>query len=1503
MHDDRSPQIHQSQKPQGLQVPLRSLLIIPFVIQVVVVVTVTGWLAYRSGQQAVRNLTKQLLIETGNRIEQQLNYYTELPTKITQTNVNALHLRSLDPAALQTWYAYLYHQSILYDTITYIYFGTPSGTYAELAQQYSDHYQFTVRTPDTGNSVYVYPLDLAGNLKKIQRRRVYDPREYPWYQLAVKAEKPQWTPVYTFATVYPTLGLSFVQPAYDASGQLWGVVGVGFTLRDISRYLSTLKIGQTGEAFVIDRNGLLIASSMSESPLGANNQQQSVLEVDNALIQATAHSLKQQLGDFAQIRRAQHFEVNYQGEPVLGRVIPYTDDYGLDWLVVVAVPESDFIAPLRANTRNTVLLCLGALVVATGLGWLTANRIIYPIQRLGLASQAITQKQFHPSLPLSRVKELSLVAQGFNQMGAELAASRSQLEAYSHHLEALVEQRTQALSQSEEKFAKAFQSSPSALTLAELESGRYIDANDGCLEVYGLSREVMLGHTNQELHLWVKPQHEAEYRQQLAQGSIRNLEWQFRTASGEIKTVLLSAEIIEIQGVACVLSIANDISDRKWAEIKLRQSEAKLAAAQRVAHVGSWDYNLQTQKITWSEENFRIFGLDPASGDPTHPQILTLIHPEDRQTWRQATEQTLATGEPYHCEFRIVHGDGSIRYVEGRGEAVKDETGQVVRLFGTTLDISDRKQIEAALRQSEQRFRSIIESANDIIYILTPEGLFSYVSPSWYNTFNHEPEEIIGQHFRGLIHPDYLQICLDAFETLLRTQQRIFGLEFLVWHRDNSWHWLVANLSVVQDIDGTVLYCVGIARDISDRKQSEAELARQIQREQLLVNITNQIRQSLDVQTIYQTTVDQIGQAFGVSRCNLHTYLEAHLDYLPTIAEYRVEGVLSMLNQDVPVEGNPHFQAILASDRAIVTHNVYEEPLLSEVISACEHFQIKSTLCIRTSYQGVANGVIGLQQCDRFRTWTEDEINLIESVAAQVGIAIAQARLLIQEQIQRQAVIQKNAALELAKQSAEAANQAKSVFLANMSHELRTPLNAILGFAQVMQRDLKRDPALFQQTSATNLQIIQNSGEHLLALINDVLDMAKIEAGHVTVNAGALDLHLLVLTLEEMFHLKAQEKDLTLTVNCGADVPQYIETDEAKLRQVLINLIGNAIKFTQHGGVTLQVHATPLEIQFAVMDTGPGIAPEELQQLFQPFYQTQVGRQSETGTGLGLTISHKYVALLGGRLTVQSELGQGSCFRFSLPVQVLEPGVSRLYQSYRNVVKLAPNQPTYRILIVEDNWASRTLLLQLLEPLGFEVRTAENGQEAVSIWHDWQPHLIWMDMRMPVMDGYEATQRIRAHLKGHATAIIALTASALEQEKAVILSAGCNDFVRKPFRDVVIFDKMREHLGVQYVYENDDNDAAEFLTEAKRADAIDWALGRLRLMPVDWLTQLQQAATEADTEWVLQLIVEIPDTEAELAQALADLITEFRCDRIVEWVQSVLNAPLPAPKTDDRSTP
>jgi PAS domain S-box-containing protein len=480
---------------------------------------------------------------------------------------------------------------------------------------------------------------------------------------------------------------------------------------------------------------------------------------------------------------------------------------------------------------------------------------------------------------------------------------------------------------------------------------------------------------------------------------------------------------------------------------------------------------------------------------------------------------------------------------------------------------------------------------------------------------------------------------------------------------------------------------------------------------------------------------------------------------------------------------------------------------------------------------------------------------------------------------------QKEAAMREATRSDEA-NRAKSAFLANMSHELRTPLNAILGFARIL---LSRTTITGEERQ--NLKIINRSGEHLLNLINQVLDLSKVEAGRMVLELGTCNLHQLLIELREMFQLRAKERGLQLKFQRSSHIPIYIEADEMKLRQILINLLSNAIKFTSQGQVCLMVETlNPELLEFTVTDTGVGIATEELNKIFQAFVQASFGRRAQEGTGLGLAISQEFAQLMGGKIEVSSEVGKGSTFKFSLPIKVLqgEEQFNRSEQSiiplFRRIIGLAPGQPSYKILVVDDQESNRQLLSQILQPLGFVVRQAVNGQEAIDLWQSWQPALICMDLKMLLMDGYIAVREIRSRQATgisdlQNTIIVAFTATATPNQREFAIEQGFDDFISKPFHQNQVLEVVGKHLGVEYVYDNEVGDDIQDIF-AEEATA--------KYRGFTWADKIKQAIKTQDWEEMEHCISEICQEDLDFAYALQCHLDNCDYDQMMQLVEENL---------------
>jgi PAS domain S-box-containing protein len=879
-----------------------------------------------------------------------------------------------------------------------------------------------------------------------------------------------------------------------------------------------------------------------------------------------------------------------------------------------------------------------------------------------------------------------------------------------------------------------------------------------------------------------------------------------------------------------------DITERKKFEEEIRRQKDYFEALFLNSPVAVVTADRDSNVVSWNPMAEKLFGYTQEEAIGRNVDELVA---SDHSLRAEATDITSQVHEQERVQVttRRSRRDGSLVDVELLALPLI-LAGEWVGSYAMYHDISERKRIERELRRQKEYYEALFVNSPVAVVTIDLEGNVVSWNPTAERLFGHTQAEAIGQNVDDLVARDdsiraeavgYTDSfrgeaftgVLEAYPDLVDDLGRLHATTKRTRKDGSLLDVELLGLPVIAS--GEEIGFIAMYHDISERKRIERELRRQKE------------------------------------------YYEALFVNSP------VAVVTADLDGNI-VSWNPMAERLFGYP----ADEVLNKPL-DDFVAADISLQEEAR---DYTYQALN---VGRVQVTTRRTHRDGSVVDVELLALPVIVA--------GEKVGFIAIYVDISDLQDARRQAEAANQAKSTFLANMSHELRTPLNAILGFGQLMEGETN-----LTSEQQQNLEIINRSGEHLLALINDVLEMSKIEAGRVTLQETSFDLYGLLDTLEEMFRLRAEAKGLILNLHRSEDVPRYIVADEGKLRQVLSNLLGNAVKFTREGSVTLSASASTqafprLEgrgiLDFEVEDTGPGIATTELETVFDPFVQAATGHDPHEGTGLGLAICRQFVRLMGGDITASSELGQGSLFQFHVQVRLAPAAKVEESRLSRRVLGLAPGQRaadgrSFRLLVVEDTETNRQLMVKLLTSLGFEVQEATNGQEALEAWEQWQPHLIWMDMRMPVMDGHTASQQIKATPQGQATVIIALTATAFEEDREQILLEGCDDFVRKPFRKDEIYDMLAKHLGVRFLYE----DEPAFPAPVGPAEpAYVPSAEALSALPADWLFDLQQATTKADLNLILGLVDQIHEHDSALANGLADLARNYEYKRILALIE------------------
>lgn len=788
--------------------------------------------------------------------------------------------------------------------------------------------------------------------------------------------------------------------------------------------------------------------------------------------------------------------------------------------------------------------------------------------------------------------------------------------------------------------------------------------------------------------------------------------------------------------VEFISTVARDIRDRKQAEEALREQEAALR-----------DRNALLNSILESTPDIIVVKdrlgryvainstLANFLGKPIEEIIgkndLELLPPDTAREMMAKERQIMAAGITESYEEDVSGGEKTATFFTTKAPW-RDANGNTLGIIATTRDITDRKQAEKALKQSEERYRSLIAATSQMVWITDAEGRCPDI-PTFRAYTGQTVDEVVGFGWLDAIHPDDRERTNQVWMEALRTKS-LYDIEYRIRGADGNYRYFQARAVPILNEDGSIREWIGTSSDIHDRKQAEDAIKQSEERYRSLI---------LAISQIVWTTDDQ-------GRCQDTPSMRAYTGQ--TEAEVVGFGWLDTIHPDDRERTNQLWM------EAVQTRSLFEI-----------EYQIRRADGNYRYFQG--RGVPILNEDGSIREWVGTCTDIHDRKQAEFLMAKA-------------------------KEAAEAANRAKSEFLANMSHELRTPLNGIMGYAQILQRS-----KVLNEEDRSRIDVIYQCGSHLLTLINDILDLSKIEAQKVELMPTDFHFPAFLQGVAEMCRIRAELKGIQFHFPSSPELPIGIRADEKRLRQVLINLLSNAIKFTDAGTVTFIVSfATEAKIRFEIRDTGTGIAQDQLQTIFQPFEQVGDRRRQTEGTGLGLAISKRIVELMGSTIQVQSEMNVGSIFWFDVDLYQAEEWVKTSQIDHRGqIIGIKDRQP--KIVVIDDKWANRSVISNLLSPIGFEVSEANDGQEGWEKIVEVQPDLIVTDLLMPELDGYELIKRVRDSEIFKDIVIIVSSASVFETDQYRSLEAGGNTFIPKPVQATELLEKLQKYLDLEWVYE------------------------------------------------------------------------------------------------------
>lgn len=1317
------------------KMPLRGVLIISFVVQIVLCGSFVAYTYYTNQQKTINELAQEAIKQKSDSLLQQLNNYLTIPKLINKVNKNLIIQDSLPK--LSDFERLFIQQIKNFPDIDYLAWGNEQGEYIDVSETDKKIYISKV-SETTKRQFLTYELnEEIGEKKLIKNSGKYDPRSRPWYQTAMKAKEATWTETYVWFDK-SNVAVDAVLPVYNSQGNPLGVLDVPLQLDKISDFLRQTKISKSGVSFIIESSGLLVANSTSDVAL--NLEQDKVKQIfpsqsKTALIRNSWEEINKRFEELITFEESPVWSYRWQNQPQYLQITPLEKSLGLDWFLVVAVPQSDFLGNNYINTRQSLILSLLALLVAIAFGTITTNWITHPILRLNRAAKQIAEGRWEYSIKMDRTDELGQLAKSFNYMTTQLKNTFQELKKSEDRLGVFLDSIPVGVLVFDQYGEIAFLNQKGETILNE---GNFFNIS---VNNPWASYPIYKTGTNQ---LYSKE--ELPCFRALQGETVLNEELEIHRNNGKIIPLEVQAiPIFDEQGkVSYAINTFTDITPRRHIQ-KLQENYQENLKKQ---------VNKRTKELQESEEKFRRSFDDAAIGMAlvapdgswlkvnnclcflvgyTEKELLgktfqDITHPEDLEIDLEYVQKMLK-GEikTYQMEKRYFKSDGSVIWILLSVSLVKDENQQPLYFISHIQDISLSKQAIKKLKIAELQYRTLVEQIPGAVYTspLETRSKFAYISPQISQMLKISPQDWEAGFFNSwleYVHPQDRGRVLQQIQATMTTGVP-FESEYRMITAEGETIWVRDQANLVIAVDGQTQLLQGLAFDITSRKALEDELA---------------LREA------------QLDGFFTSAPLGL-TIIDPHLRFVK-------------LNEPLAqIHGLPISETIGKTLREIVPLLAPTvEPIFRQVFSTgkpIENVEI-------TGEPPAEPGVI--------RHWLVSYFPIINSRGETIftGAVIKD----ITDRKRAEMVLQQ------AKEMAETANESKSQFLANMSHEIRTPMNAILGFSHLLQN------LITEPRSSGYLQAIRSSSKTLLSLINDILDLSKIEAGKVEIEYQSVNIKILLNETIDILSQKAQEKNISLLKEIPQNLPHGLLFDEVRLRQILLNLVGNAIKFTDVGHVKIIAKcnqntklSSSFTIEIAVEDTGIGIAPTEQEKIFEAFTQAQgQNNYKYGGTGLGLAITKRFTEMMGGSLTLQSNLGQGSSFHLVFPaVKVAETSfeTSNHNSLDDNLNQFAP----LKILVVDDVESNRYLMASYFSHTKHTLFMAKNGLEALELVGKCSVDLIFLDLLMPELDGYQTVAALKSNPQTQNIPIVIISAvtelASKKNEQVRSLSQG---FLAKP---------------------------------------------------------------------------------------------------------------------------